>query len=897
MNTKFPEYTTQHISASMSLRMPQEESLNRLDNILRYVPLAKDADLEGAVRKVNSLYNTCTDFERDFMSLTFALATGVGKTRLMGAFIAYLYTNHNIRHFFVVAPNKTIYEKLASDLGDVHNPKYVFHGVSCFALQKPYIISAKDYNMQSVLDTDAVQIFVFNIDKFNKDESKIKSINEFLGDSFYKYLSSLKDLVLIMDESHHYRAEKGFAAVNELRPVLGLELTATPYITSGSKQINFKNVVYEYRLYSAIADGFVRTPYAVTRQDINFYEFGDDALDKLMITDGVVCHEDTKKHLQAYAQVHAVKPVKPFMMIVCKDTAHANWAKDFVTSPDFHDGYYADKTIIVHSKQKGAESEENTALLLNVEKADNPVEIVIHVNMLKEGWDVNNLYTIVPLRTAASKILREQMVGRGLRLPYGKRTGDSAVDAVRLTAHDKFKEILEEAQKGDSIFSQESMLQAEDISRQNVVITQYNFVYDDEKESFFQMANLLSSDKNENLYDAFEAVIADAVTEKLYFKTYADNAACTKDDIAILKQNAVDKISEAVGGGKFGKDFAEIYAQNKDPFIEWAMKSAEKTYKSINGKYIPIPQIIYTAASGAVCYFNDFELDMKDLNYAVTPNDLIATNIVNRGDTETIKADSINFDCINPSRAIAQELAKKAEIDYARDKNLIVTLVNAFCSFYKNKYGAEGLRHIVMMNRRDIVQKIFEQMMRHFTSENLLIAEEVSGVCAMNKQQSYNAEHKCSLYDNWKEKFGGSIKSILFTMPAEKSRSIFHAAKFDSEAERLLAQILEHDSLCQKWLRPAKEEFNISYKNNRRYEPDFVIETDDMNYLVEVKRDDETDDEDVLAKKESAINYCKIASTWAAANGFKEWRHLFIPASELKENSSLRNIIDRWLAE
>ena len=70
----------------------------------------------------------------------------------------------------------------------------------------------------------------------------------------------------------------------------------------------------------------------------------------------------------------------------------------------------------------GVETETNTKLLLEVEKVDNPVEIVIHVNMLKEGWDVNNLYTIVPLRTASSKILREQMVGRGLRLPYGEST-------------------------------------------------------------------------------------------------------------------------------------------------------------------------------------------------------------------------------------------------------------------------------------------------------------------------------------------------------------------------------------------------------------------------------------------------------------------------------------------
>ena len=91
-------------------------------------------------------------------------------------------------------------------------------------------------------------------------------------------------------------------------------------------------------------------------------------------------------------------------------------------------------------------------LLLSVERADNPVEIVIHVNMLKEGWDVNNLYTIVPLRTAASKILREQMVGRGLRLPYGKRTGNEIVDCVVLTAHDKFDDIIREAQRGDSIF-------------------------------------------------------------------------------------------------------------------------------------------------------------------------------------------------------------------------------------------------------------------------------------------------------------------------------------------------------------------------------------------------------------------------------------------------------------
>lgn len=84
----------------------------------------------------------------------------------------------------------------------------------------------------------------------------------------------MNDLVLIMDKSHHYRAERGTQSLNELKPILGLELTATPYTKSGTKQLNFKNVVYEYPLSKAIADGYTRTPFAVTRQDIQFFNFG-----------------------------------------------------------------------------------------------------------------------------------------------------------------------------------------------------------------------------------------------------------------------------------------------------------------------------------------------------------------------------------------------------------------------------------------------------------------------------------------------------------------------------------------------------------------------------------------------------------------------------------------------
>jgi type III restriction enzyme len=118
---------------------------------------------------------------------------------------------------------------------------------------------------------------------------------------------------------------------------------------------------------------------------------------------------------------------------------------------DFFEGRYKDKVITVHSNQRGEESDETIARLLAVEETKEPTEIVVHVDKLKEGWDVRNLYTIVPLRAANSATLVEQSIGRGLRLPYGKRTGVATVDKLTIIAHDKFDNIIEEAKKPNSI--------------------------------------------------------------------------------------------------------------------------------------------------------------------------------------------------------------------------------------------------------------------------------------------------------------------------------------------------------------------------------------------------------------------------------------------------------------
>ena len=568
MRNDFPLYTTDYISGVMSLRKPQKESLKILEEIVNSVQLRKDMNLNAALGAVHAMYPICSDFEREFLSLTFALATGVGKTRLMGAFIAYLYTQHNIRNFFVVAPNTTIYEKLKRDLSDWNSPKYVFKGLGCFSAP-PQIVTGDDYkNKQLPIFTSEIRIFIYNIDKFNKEDANMKKVNEWIGDSFYQYLSSLPDLVLIMDESHHYRAERGAQALNELRPLLGLELTATPLVTKGAKQIKFKNVVYEYPLSKAIEDGYTRTPFAVTRSDIDFYNFGDEALDKLMLTDGITCHENAKRKLELYAANNStpdrpIRTVKPFMLVVCKDTAHASWVESYIRSDEFRDGAYRTKTVVVHSKQKGAESEANTRLLLDVESPDNPVEIVIHVNMLKEGWDVNNLYTIVPLRTAASKILREQMVGRGLRLPYGERTGDRDVDAVMLTAHDKFADILAEAQKGDSIFKAGNIIKAEEIVPEQVIHTQLALDLEPNKtlETAYQQTGMQKSDTADALLETTVELIQQAVS--IQIQTSPEHTVTPAQAQKIVAE-VKEKVSE-------DKDLGTVFRENEMPLTAWML--------------------------------------------------------------------------------------------------------------------------------------------------------------------------------------------------------------------------------------------------------------------------------------------------------------------------------------
>jgi len=157
--------TTKLINNVLRLRQPQREGLEIFEAISTELALSKDVSLDEEFIKIKNIAKTFENFDgRTFPSICFSLATGLGKTRLMGAFIAYLYYEKGVKNFFVMSPNLTIYNKLRTDFGNISSPKYVFKGLDAFS-SAPRIIDGDNYEefrQQTMLNNDIV-INVFNI--------------------------------------------------------------------------------------------------------------------------------------------------------------------------------------------------------------------------------------------------------------------------------------------------------------------------------------------------------------------------------------------------------------------------------------------------------------------------------------------------------------------------------------------------------------------------------------------------------------------------------------------------------------------------------------------------------------------------------------------------------------
>ncbi|KIN15791.1 DEAD/DEAH box helicase family protein [Halomonas sp. KHS3] len=886
------------INGRLSLRKPQEHSLHALAKAIESAPdmLSPTQNVPALLKTLSAEFPTLGNFERDFPSLCFALATGVGKTRLMGAFITYLHLAYGIKNFFVLAPNLTIYNKLITDFTP-NTPKYVFTGIAEFSAYPPEIITGDNYEERgrNLGILSPVTINIFNISKIVSEvrggkAPRIKRLSEYLGDSYFSYLAELDDLVLLMDESHRYRASAGMRAINELKPRLGLELTATPFTESNRGPVPFENVIVDYPLARAMDDGFVKEPAVVTQRNFDPKQYSQDQLERVKLEDGVRLHEATKLELFTYAKQHSVKQVKPFMLVIARDTTHAAQLLQLIESENFFSGRYKGKAIQVDSSKSGAAEEEMILRLLAVESVDEPTEIVIHVNMLKEGWDVTNLYTIVPLRAANARTLIEQSIGRGLRLPYGKRTGVDSVDRLNIVAHDRFQEIVDEANSPNNPLRMRQVILEKNDGEQpkdSVAVTS-------------KLDAMISGEPLQSATGHQYHVGGDKEREKPLFTGVAEKDAAmvalrvlqsyqNKPNVAPtsksllnedIQQQAYKEVSEHLSG----KQQSLLEEEEKINLHELITKTTQLVIEQT----IDIPRIM-VVPSGEITYgYTPFLLDMGNLNLQPSNRDLIIRSL--QTDEQVSLSNQLSHKYQRLEDYVVEHLIDYDDISYDEHAELIYDLAAQVVNYFRDahEYSEDELHNIFFGFGKRIADNIHAQMAEHYWEKASSYEVTVTSGFIALKDAAYTTSDKeihnvrSTVLDK------GKIKKMLF---GGFKRCLYDVQKFDSDTERTFALILERES--EKWFKPVSGQFQIFYKdgvNQREYQPDFVAELNDKVIMVETKARGDLKDAVVVAKAEAAKKWCYNASGYLDKHGGKSWSYYLIPHDLVHENISLSQL-------
>lgn len=925
------------LNVSMSLRKPQQEALGVFAEVLdllkwKKVPWVTQSErnpqterervytpeqiadidrqhsreLAAQLDRVREKFLTVTSFEREFPSVCFSLATGVGKTRLMAAIMAYLHRVKKVNNFFVVAPNRTIYEKLKRDFSQQYPEKYVFSGLYDFVAQ-PYLIDGDNFNSfnpaQLRIDEpsiSSVNIHIFNIAKLTHGRGKeaemarVMRLHEVLGQSYFDFLRSLPDLCVMMDESHHYHAEQGFGVINDLNPMIGVEFTATPQIQTGKGKVEFKNVVYEYSLAHALNDKmYVKEPVVWTRRDFDASQYTEEQLDHEKLIDGIKLHIDTKAKLDVYARNYGRPFVKPFVLVVAKDIAHSRQIRDFLTSAEFYDGYYADKVLEINSKQGKVESDENTELLLGLEHPDNRIEIVIHVDKLKEGWDVTNLYTIVPLRASASETLTEQTIGRGLRLPYGERTGVDEVDRLSIVSHDKYQAIVDLANDPNSLvrkvyYIDQSLIPDMGSAETESVEIKPTYEVQVSSESFtHEIACRFSRDLPEETRTGVASFVAEkaalyVVDMSRRVSSFTDVRTDTQTRDIITKQ-IVREVQTR---------FPEVQIDREE--IRKAAESAiEYCVEALTGTIIPIPELVINPQSVSVYRFDDFELNTRNLNLRPTDDTIIGRELSEGGRLVEFEGDDIELlrkPADSPENEVAKYIIVKDNIDYSKCGKLIFSLIAQAKKHFLSYLTAEDTDKVMRQQARTIADYIYAQMNEHFHETDMAYtATEIRPFSRI--EGSFGSKVKADdIYAYTVTVRAGEVRQKVFKGFTKACHTLY---KFDSLPELEFARVLEQDGDVLKWLRPAPKQFNIYWgKQRQSYEPDFIVETSDRIYMCEVKAFNEISTPEVQEKGRAGAEYCRTVSEWNAKNGGKPWEYAIIADKSIKSNSSFRYLID-----
>ena len=404
----------------------------------------------------------------DFTRYCFKMATGSGKTKVMALAVAWQYFNaimENIPGYsktaLLIAPNVIVFERLGLD----------FAGGRIFRADPvipPEFLNTWDFECYMRGEPDRARseggLYLTNVqqlyDRPTEDDDEPKEISDVLGrkpppegseiEPFVPRLIRRGGSILVVnDEAHHTWDEelKWNDIIRDLNSKVTrgveaqLDFSATPRFTHGAL---FSWTIYDYPLKRAIEDGIVKRPLKGVASGI--HEARSDTAStkyRAYLTAGVERWREYREQLKPLKK-------KPILFVMMNNTDDADDVGDYLRT-HYQEEFGADKLLVIHTDKKGEVSKRDLEVARRVarevDSETSPVNAIVSVLMLREGWDVQNVTVVIGLRpfTAKANILPEQTIGRGLRLMFRDLAGEyvERVDVIGNKAFINFVEDLE----------------------------------------------------------------------------------------------------------------------------------------------------------------------------------------------------------------------------------------------------------------------------------------------------------------------------------------------------------------------------------------------------------------------------------------------------------------------
>jgi type III restriction enzyme len=415
----------------------------------------------------------------DFARYCVKMATGSGKTKVMALAIAWQYFNavaeardDFAKTFLVIAPNVIVFERLRTD----------FAGGRIFQLDPIIPGELRIYwDFQCYLRGEAERasslgaLYLANIQQLYErpetadDEPDV--ITAMLGpkppargltveDFAPRIIARGGPLAVLNDEAHHthdedsewnqcirrLHAELQARRASDGSPGIAaqLDFTATPRHTKGQL---FSWTVYDYPLKQAILDNVVKRPLkgvakGITEQRSDIASVRYQAY----LAAGVERWKEYRDQLAPLGR-------KPVLFVMMNDTAEADDVGDWLQKK-YPAEFAGDKLLIIHTDKTGEVSKKDLdkarTVARDVDSGTSPVNCIVSVVMLREGWDVQSVTVIVGLRpyTAKANILPEQTVGRGLRLMFRDQNYVERVDVI---GNKRFLDFVEQLEREEDL--------------------------------------------------------------------------------------------------------------------------------------------------------------------------------------------------------------------------------------------------------------------------------------------------------------------------------------------------------------------------------------------------------------------------------------------------------------